>query len=286
MVRQGPVAAANGTPCSGYDAAEAPLPAPERIDFLGVPIDNLSFEELCTLLDGHISAHKPCYLVTPNVDHICRFHRDAVFAAAYRNATYSLADGKPIMWAARWLGTPLQEKLSGSDMVVRLSEFAAQRSYRVFYLGAAEGVAAKAAEELSSRFPGLEVVGTYSPPMDFELDPEQVEQARRQVIEAGPDICFVGLGSPKQEVWVHTNYLKMGAPVTIGVGAGLDFVAGVVRRAPKPLQAVGLEWLWRLCLEPRRLWRRYLLHDLLFLRLLMRAWLKSARADDVGEGHV
>jgi N-acetylglucosaminyldiphosphoundecaprenol N-acetyl-beta-D-mannosaminyltransferase len=249
-----------------------------KVELFGLSICNLTYEELCRRISERVEAGQPGYIVTPNVDHVCRYHRDPSFQAAYREAAHVLADGMPVVWAARLFGRPIREKLSGSDLLPRLTEYAAERGYSVFYLGAAEGVAEEVARRLEERHPGLRVKGTYSPPYGFEKDPEANAEVLRRLHEAKPDICFVALGSPKQEVWLHENCIAAGVPVLIGVGAAFDFVAGRVRRAPVWMQKSGMEWLWRLSQEPRRLARRYLVDDCFFLALLWREIKKRRRA--------
>jgi N-acetylglucosaminyldiphosphoundecaprenol N-acetyl-beta-D-mannosaminyltransferase len=239
----------------------------------GIAIDNLRFEDLVVRIRERVASREPGYIVTPNVDHICRLQHDADFQAAYADASMTLADGMPIMWAGRLLGCPLQEKLSGSDMVPRLSAEAERLGLSVFLLGAAPGVGDEAAAVLRTRFPKLDIRGVYSPPLGFEQDPFELETMIAAVRKAAPDICFVALGSPKQEIVIHQHHAAMQVPVTLGIGAGLDFVAGRVKRAPRWMQRVGLEWLWRVCQEPRRLARRYFIDDTVFFGLLVREWL-------------
>jgi len=247
----------------------SPLHVP-RVELFGVSFSRITFSEVCAFVTGCIETCSPTYIVTPNVDHICQLQRNPDFQEAYAHAGLVLADGTAVLWAARLCGRPLPEKLSGSDLVPRLSAFAAAHDYSVFLLGAAPGVAAQAAERLRNLFPTLRVAGVYSPPFGFardeRLNAETVEIVRR----ASPDICFVALSAPQQEIWMHRNYRASGARVMIGVGAGIDFVAGVQKRAPEWVQRAGGEWLWRLMHEPRRLWRRYLVEDIRFMPILWR----------------
>lgn len=249
------------------DASRAGIDA---IDLFNMRIDNVTLREALERIVVRISERRPGYIVTPNVDHVCRFQRDSEFSQAYHDAFLSLADGTPIIWVSRLFKTPLRQKLSGSDMVAHLSELAWDKGYRVFLLGAPEGVAARAAEVLSKRHPGIRITGVYCPPYGFERIPRENEEVLRQLRAASPDICFVALSSPRQELWMWRHYQAAGVPVMIGIGAGLDFVAGRVRRAPVVFQKAGLEWLWRLSREPRRLWRRYLVYDALFFALVWR----------------
>lgn len=243
-----------------------------RVSLFGVPFSDISFDELCSTVESCVREKKFCCVVTPNVDHVCRFHRDADFRKAYLNADIVLCDGTPILWASRLLRRPLREKLSGSDLVFTMSEFAARRALSVFLFGAAEGVAELAAQRLKKAYPGLRVAGVYSPPFGFMKDPRLIGESVRIVRDAKPDICYVALGAPLQEFWIQNHGVQCDVPVMIGVGGSLDFAAGRLRRAPVWAQNAGVEWVWRLIQEPRRLWRRYLIEDLLIFRLFWHEW--------------
>ncbi|MDX9975488.1 MAG: WecB/TagA/CpsF family glycosyltransferase, partial [FCB group bacterium] len=182
------------------------IPSHSRITLFDMSICNLRYVDVCEAIAARVASREPGFIVTPNVDHVCRYHRDAKFRAAYDNAHLVLADGMPIIWSAKWFGCPLHEKLSGSDMLPRLSAFAAERGFSVYFLGAAEGVADEVARRLVERHPSLIVAGTYSPPMGCEKSPEENEAILQRLRDAKPDICFVALGSPKQEVWLHENH--------------------------------------------------------------------------------
>ena len=244
--------------------------APEdEVDLFNVRISNLSFEDLCQWLDSQIAHRTAAYVVTPNIDHVCRLRRNAEFREAYDEAGLRLADSAPLMWCAKLFGQPLKEKLSGSDLVPRVSAYAAEKGYRVFLLGAAEGVADEAARRLREKHPSLQIAGCFSPPFGFDRDAVQSAKTCERVRAAQADICLVAFGSPKQETWLLHHAPAMNVPVTFAVGAGLDFAAGRVRRAPVWIQRSGCEWLWRLMREPQRLWRRYLVEDSYFLVILL-----------------
>jgi N-acetylglucosaminyldiphosphoundecaprenol N-acetyl-beta-D-mannosaminyltransferase len=247
----------------------------EQIELFGIAFSNITFEEVRRFVSERVRDRKPGFAVTPNVDHICLRQRNPEFRAAYDNASLVLADGMPILWASRIMGKPLCEKLSGSDLVPLLCEYAADHGYSVFLFGGRDDVPGQAADALLKRHPGLKVAGTYSPPMLFERDPELDAAAVRRIREAKPDICFVALGSPRQEIWLDRHFEEAGVPMMFGIGASLDFVAGRVRRAPRWMQRSGLEWAWRVAIEPRRLWRRYLVEDLLFFKLLWQEFRRS-----------
>jgi N-acetylglucosaminyldiphosphoundecaprenol N-acetyl-beta-D-mannosaminyltransferase len=242
----------------------------EKIDLFGISFDNVDFDGLCEAMGSRVESRTPGYIVTPNVDHVVNRNRETELRPVYDDAWMCLADGAPVMWAARWLGRPLKEKLSGSDLLPRLAGWAAERKYSFFLLGAADGVAEAAAKRLDADYPGLRIAGTYAPPLGFETDAEENARAVDRVREASADICFVALGSPKQEVWMRENISMCETPVMIGVGAAFNFVSGTVRRAPRWMQRCGLEWVFRLLQEPAHLWRRYLLKDPYFLVLVAR----------------
>lgn len=218
---------------------------------------------------------KRIFIVTPNVDHLVRLRKDTQFREAYGRAALRLADGMPLLWASRLLGTPLKEKISGSDLFLKLCGRAAAKGMRVFLLGGRPDAAARAGEALRRKFPALEIAGTYCPPYGFEGDAGENRKIVRLIKEAKPDILFVGLGAPKQEKWICRHNRACGVPVSIGIGCSFEFTAGLVRRAPVWMQGCGLEWFWRLLMEPGRLWKRYLVDDMLFLRLVAEQYFKK-----------
>jgi len=232
-----------------------------RMKFMNTEVDNLTMKETLKRIDNLIREDKCAYVVTPNVDHIVRLEKDKEFQKAYKNADLILTDGKPLIWISKLYGTPIKEKISGSDLFPRLCALAAKRGYKMFFLGAAEGVAARAAKKLQKRFNGLNVVGTYSPPMGFENDADEMEKIKRIIKDADPHILIVGLGSPKQEMFIMHHKDELGVPVSLGLGASLDFEAGNIKRAPKWMADHGLEWLYRISQDPKRLAKRYLVDD-------------------------
>lgn len=233
-------------------------------------IDNVSIDEALRCIDQMILNGGSNLVVTPNVDHLVRLDKSEEFREIYRNASLVLADGMPIMWSAWLLGTPLKEKVSGSDLFVRYCEHASQTGTKLFFLGGEKGAADEAMRRLVKLYPGLNVVGTLCPPYGFDADGTQLANIARAVRDANPDVVFVGLGSPKQEKWLSDWLAETGAPVGIGVGVSFSFVAERVKRAPRLLQRLGLEWMWRLCSEPKRLWRRYLIDSLPFSKYFLK----------------
>ena len=232
-----------------------------RMKFMNTEIDNLTMEEALGKIDALIQENRNAYVVTPNVDHLVQMEQGGELCDVYENADLILTDGKPLIWIAKWYGTPIKEKISGSDLFPRLCALAAEKGYRMFFLGAADGVAAKAAENLTKRFPGLQVVGTYSPPFGFEKDEVEMQHIKEMIKAAKPHILIVGLGCPKQELFILHNKDALNVPISLGLGASLDFEAGNVKRAPKWMADHGLEWLFRITQDPKRMAKRYLVDD-------------------------
>lgn len=241
-----------------------------RIKFMNTEIDNLTMKETLDEIDKLILKNDKSYVVTPNVDHIVQLETDVELKNIYRDASLILADGKPLLWISKWYKTPIKEKISGSDLFPLLCEMAAKKGYSMFFLGAAEGVAAKAAENLKKKYNGLKIVGTYSPPYGFEKDEIESEKIIDMVKEANPDILILGLGSPKQEKFIYKYRNRLNIPISLGLGASFDFEAGNIKRAPKWMSNHGLEWLFRITQDPKRMTKRYLVDDRKILSLVVR----------------
>lgn len=241
-----------------------------RQKFMNTEIDNLTMQEALETIDALIQENKNAYVVTPNVDHIVQLETNKELQDVYANASLILTDGKPLLWIAKWYGTPIKEKISGSDLFPLLCDMAAKKGYSMFFLGAAEGVAAKAADNLMNKYKGLQVIGTYSPPYGFENDSSEMNKIDAMIKKARPDILIVGLGCPKQEKFIYNNYKKLGVPISLGLGASFDFEAGNIKRAPKWMANHGLEWLFRITQDPKRLMKRYLINDMKIFKLAVK----------------
>ncbi len=246
-----------------------------KVDLLGIPVDSVTMDGTLDTMERLIRERKPSYLVTPNVDVLVQLQKDQEFRRIYNGAAMVLPDGVPLLWAAKFLRRPLQAKVAGSDLFVKFCERAAKNGHKVYFMGAMPGVAAQAAEILTKRYPGLKVVGTYSPSFGFEKNEAECALIVEKIRQAEPDVLFVGLGSPKQEKWTDRYKEQYDVPVTVGVGISFDYVAGTVKRAPKWMQNAGLEWFFRLMIEPKRLWRRYLVNDPVFFWLVLKQKLEK-----------
>lgn len=241
-----------------------------RMKFMNTEIDNLTMKETLQAIDELIKEKKSTYVVTPNVDHIVQLETNNELQAVYNNAALILTDGKPLLWIAKWYGMPIKEKISGSDLFPLLCKMAAEKRYKMFFLGAAEGVAAKAAENLTKRYPGLQVAGTYSPLNGFEKNEAEMGKIETMIKDAAPDILIVGLGTPKQEKFMYRNCKWLGVPISFGLGASFDFEAGNIKRAPRWMADHGLEWLFRITQDPKRLAKRYLVDDRKIIGLVLK----------------
>lgn len=238
-----------------------------RIKFMNTCIDNLTMSETLNEIDKLIQKKICSYVVTPNVDHIVRLEKDEELQKVYKNASLILTDGKPLIWISKWYKTPIKEKISGSDLFPKVCELAANKNYTMYLLGAAEGVADTAAKNLMKKYPGLNVVGTYSPPFGFEKNEQEMIKIKTQIQEVHPDILIVGVGCPKQEKFMYYHCKELGVPISFGLGASIDFEAGNIKRAPKWMSNHGLEWLYRFSKEPKRLFKRYFVDDLKIIQV-------------------
>ncbi|MBN2191287.1 MAG: WecB/TagA/CpsF family glycosyltransferase [Polyangiaceae bacterium] len=247
----------------------------ERVALMGVPIDPVDMTgAVDRVFDwaGKERGDECRFVVTPNVNHLVMLEHHVGLRDAYLHASLVVVDGAPLVWSAALLGVSLPGRVAGSDLVPGLFAAARDRGpITTYLLGAAPGVAETAAVKIRGRFPGVEVVGTYSPPMGFEHDPEENARILSRIDAARPDLLVVGLGAPKQEVWVDQHRHEIAAKVALCVGATIDFLAEVQPRAPVWMRSVGLEWAFRVAREPGRLTKRYLRDGWRFPGLLLRA---------------
>jgi len=235
---------------------ERPQYAHPPIAILGVPFDNVSTAETIEAIDRMVVSRQPHYLVTANVDFLVQAQEDVELRRILFDAHLVLCDGTPLVWASRLLGNPLLERVAGADLVPLLLRVAAEKGYRIFFLGATEESCTQAVNRLRKLHPTLIIADHYSPPFNklLEMDHDEI---KHRILAAKPDLLFVSFGCPKQEKWIAMHYRSLGVPVSAGVGATIDFLAGTVKRAPLWMQRTGLEWIYRLAQEPRRLFKRY-----------------------------
>lgn len=259
-------------------AAEHILPRPPRFLLGRTPIDRISMDYAALLVTEallHRGALPPLTIVGPNAHLVTLAERDDRFAEAMQAADLAVPDGISVVMASRLLRAPIPERVTGGDLMERMCEESARYGFRMFFLGGLPGAAIMAAHHLRLRYPGLKICATYCPGYGFENDPEETAHIRHMINSYEPDLLCVAFGVPKQEIWMQENRDKLRVGAILPVGAAFDTQSGLKRRAPLLLQRLGLEWLFRLAMEPRRLWRRYLIGNTQFATVVLRQWARE-----------
>lgn len=245
------------------------------VRILGIRIDMVDYEESLSRIRDCISKRSlGNYICVCPVHPIMVAQKDEELREAFENSWLTVADGKPVVWAARFLGGSIRNTVRGTNLTFQVSEMAEREGYSIFLYGSKPETLRKLKDNLLKRFPRLRIVGTYSPPFG-NLTQHEKAGIIDMINSANPDILFVGLGAPKQEKWMASCCSSINVPVTLGVGAAFDFLAGEKKQAPVWMQARGLEWLFRLLSEPGRLWARYILYNPLYILLVVRQLLKE-----------
>jgi N-acetylglucosaminyldiphosphoundecaprenol N-acetyl-beta-D-mannosaminyltransferase len=245
-------------------------------------IDALTFAEAIDEIERLVDAGGGGAVFTPNVDHVVQVETNLAFRAAYQDVKLSLVDGQPLIWASHLLGSPLPEKISGSDLVLPLMRRAHERRWRVYLLGGPPGVGALAAQAINTHFE-VNIVGIDAPRVAADGRAVDEKAVLERVEVARPHIVLVAFGAPKQELFIHGVAARLRPAVALGIGAGLDFLAGRVRRSPRWMSRAGLEWVYRLAQEPRRLARRYLIEDPKFAAVVWRElWVPKSQRVELG----
>lgn len=237
----------------------------DAINILNVQVDNVSLNELLEHLDQGV-------VYTPNVDHLIKLQSDREFQEAYQAAHFRVCDSKVLYYVSRFLGAPLREKISGSDLFPAFYEYHRHNpDIRIFLLGAREGVARTAQQRINAKIGRDIIVDAHSPSFGFEKNEAECDAIIDLINQSGATVLAVGVGAPKQEKWIHKYKDRLpNVRIFLAIGATIDFEAGSLSRAPQWMSAAGLEWLYRLAMEPHRLWRRYLLEDPLFFWLVLK----------------
>ncbi|MBS2011586.1 MAG: WecB/TagA/CpsF family glycosyltransferase [Deltaproteobacteria bacterium] len=234
-----------------------------RVDVDGLIFDDVTMTEATArVVELAKMRDRPRYVCTGNLDHLAIAATDHEFRDAYLNADLVVADGAPVVWLSKLGGTPLKERVAGSDLFWTLGRASAESGITLFFLGGVEGAADKAKAVLEERYPGVKIVGTYCPPFATFATDEEQDRIRDVVKAANPDVLLVAFGAPKQEKWIAKHKDRLGVPVSIGVGGSFEMAAGILKRAPVWMQKVGLEWAFRFAQQPRRLFDRYIVRDM------------------------
>ena len=238
------------------------------VNVLGCPITKLDLEEFVTVAEDFIQSGRPHYIAVVNVAKVIKMRSDSDLRQSVCAAEMVGADGVPLVWASRLLGNSLPGRVNGTDLMYRLLERANKKGYRVFFFGATEQVLQSVLKVVRKNYPGMKIAGFH----DGYFTPTEEAAIVEQIKKAHADILFIAFGTPKKELWVRRYLLEMGVPVVHGVGGSFDVLSGAIPRAPLWMQQCGLEWLFRLWQEPRRMWQRYLITNTFFIILLFREW--------------
>lgn len=239
----------------------------KRYDFLGLPVDALTYDEALARVAQLAREPEPSHVLFLNVDVMVKADKNPALKAAIEHSDLSLMDGKPPLKVAQKRRVPLPEKVSGSDFVPAVCAMAEREGFSVFILGGKEGVPEAARDNLLAKHPELTIAGAYSPRFGFEKDPAELAKINDMLVEAKPDILLACLSCPKQEIFVEKNRGVYKVPVSISCGATVDFLAGNVQRAPEWVSRAGVEWLYRFLKEPKRLFKRYFVDSWHFLAM-------------------
>jgi N-acetylglucosaminyldiphosphoundecaprenol N-acetyl-beta-D-mannosaminyltransferase len=250
---------------------------PARVDVLGVPLALTDYERTLDWMDATVAVGGRGYVCVAATHTIMACREDPELRAAVLASDLTVPDGQPLVWAMNALGHDLSHRVYGPELMARAFRRAAATGTRMYlYGGRNQGALVQLALNLRRRYPGVQIVGGYSPPFRT-LREEEAASVVHEINASGADIVWVGIGVPKQEKWMAAVRPRLDAPVLVGVGAAFDFHAGLVAQAPAWMQAAGLEWLFRLSREPRRLWRRYLRYNPRFVGGFARQWVATAR---------
>ncbi|MHB1757752.1 MAG: WecB/TagA/CpsF family glycosyltransferase [Leptospirillum sp.] len=250
------------------------------VQMFGISVASVTLGEASEVFSEMARKKETRVIFTANAEHIALMSSNREFQKAYHGADFILADGMPLVWFSRLIGERLPERVTGSDLLPELCRMAEKKSLKVFFLGGTDDVTPKAIANLLKRFPALHVVGFATPWIDLANDEEIHSDLIETINQSGADIVFIGFGAPKQEIWLTRNKDRLKTGIVISVGGTFDFLAGKTVRAPLWMQKSGQEWLWRLLHEPKRLWRRYLIGNIRFCKLVWLEWKKRRFSND------
>jgi len=237
----------------------------DRVNVGDVHLDRLSSDDIKQRLRDFVADGAPRQVVTVNLQFLGMAARNSEFRDVLNTADLAIADGAPVVWVSKILGAPIADRVTGHDIMDYAAQLSNQEGHKLFFLGAAPGIAEIAANHLRDKYPNINIVGSHGGMYNAEgygRTDEDERSAVEAIRAANPDFLFVGLGAPKQDFWIRNHLHEVNVPVSVGVGGVFDVLAGNLGRAPEWVQGIGLEWVYRLAMEPRRLWKRYILQDI------------------------
>ena len=242
----------------------------EKIDVAGVGLSNVSITEVSDIFNHAIDDNRKIRVCITPANCIIWANNDAYLKKIYNDADITLCDGVPVLWASKFLGTPLKERITGLDLLPKYVKECYDNGYSFFLLGAKDGVAFALQKKLNAKYPGIKITGIYSPPFAEKFSEEE-NLKMIQLVNAGkPNVLWVSLTAPKQDFWIAENLNKLDVNIAIGVGGAFEVTAGLIQRAPRFLQRMGLEWFFRFIREPKRLFKRYILEAPAFIPLVLK----------------
>jgi N-acetylglucosaminyldiphosphoundecaprenol N-acetyl-beta-D-mannosaminyltransferase len=242
---------------------------PPKVNIIGTNVDTMNMVDTLNTMRKAVDNNEKIRVCVTPVNCLLWARKDQYLMEIYNSANIVTADGVPLLWASKLLGKPIRGRVTGLDLLPEFSKIASKSKCTFFFLGASEGVADRLKEKLQMENPQLEIVGTYSPPFSSQFTDEENQRIINCINSSKPNVLWVSLTAPKQDIWIYQNILKLNVNVAIGVGAAFDVVVGDIPRAPIWMQRNGLEWLYRLVKEPNRLFRRYLIEAPLFIPLIL-----------------
>jgi len=238
--------------------------SPPRVNILGVGVHALNLPSAVAVLQNAIESRTKGYVCVTGVHGVSEAQSDRSFRAILNHALLNTPDGMPMVWVGRWVGFREMKRVYGPDLLLEVCNSSQTTGWRHFFYGGGPGTADALAAVLQSKFPQLQIVGTHTPPFR-PLTPSELKEFQARVAATRPDIIWVGLSTPKQELFMASTLSSLDVPVMIGIGAAFDLISGKVRQSPRWIQRSGFEWLYRLIQEPRRLWKRYLKNNPIFV---------------------
>lgn len=249
-----------------------------KLDFLNTKIDNLSMNETIDIIDNIVSTNENQYITFINVDVVVKIEEDAELRKIVNNAYVNLIDGKPLVWIGKFLKIPNLTKISGSDLVPKILELAANKGYSIFLIGGKQNNLNDAIINIKKIYKNINICGSYSPKVGFENDKNEINFINNKIKELNANIVIACLGCPKQEKWIYNNMNKYKANVSICAGATIDFLSLHIKRAPKWMQDSGLEWFYRFINEPKRLFKRYFIDDMKVFSIVFKYLLVNSKS--------
>jgi len=241
----------------------------KRINICGVSVSAINLDMACEILDGWINERKKSYVCIAPVSTIVDSQSEAEYRKIINEADMITPDGMPLVWIGKLRGNKDIGRTYGPDLMLALCGRGQKKGYKHFLYGGSKNTCSLLKNVLERKFPAIDIVGEYAPPFSSQYVQED-EEVVDEINRLSPDVLWVGLGSPKQDYWMHHHRDKLNVPVMVGVGAAFDFIAGTKKQAPMWMRRSGLEWLFRLCSEPQRLWKRYFIGNTQFIYLLVK----------------